>query len=97
MTGEDLSVFTAARLIPLDKNPGVRPIAVGEVLRRIICKSIVKVIEQDVLTSTAPLQVCVGLASACEAAVHAKDTLFRRPSIQGILLVDASNAFNALN
>ena len=97
MTGEDLSVFTAARLIPLDKNPGVRPIAVGEVFRRIICKYIMKVIEQDAFTSTAPLQVCVGMPSACEAAVHVMDTLFRRPFIQSILLVDASNAFNALN
>ena len=50
----DLSAFTAARLIPLDKRPGVRPIAVGEVVRRIICKAIMKVIERDVVLATAP-------------------------------------------
>ena len=33
----DLSALTAARLIPLDKAPAVRPIAVGEVFRRIVC------------------------------------------------------------
>ena len=97
LTQDDLSAFTAARLIPLDKNPGVRPIAVGEVFRRIICKAIMGVIELDVLRSTAPYQICVGVPSACEAAVHSMDKLFRQESVQGILLVDASNAFNSLN
>ena len=32
--------YVACRLIPLNKNPGVRPIGVGEVLRRIIGKAI---------------------------------------------------------
>lgn len=93
----DLSAFTAARLIPLDKRPGVRPIAVGEVVRRIICKAIMKVIERDVVLATAPRQVCVGVPSACEAAVHAMESLFGRPEVEGILLVDASNAFNSMN
>ena len=97
LTDNDMSAFTAARMIPLDKKPGIRPIAIGEVFRRIICKAITKVIEKDILCATAPLQVCVGVPSACEAAVHATDRLFRRPSVQGILIVDASNAFNCLN
>jgi len=36
---EGLSAFVACRLIPLDKCPGVRPIGVGEVPRRIIAKN----------------------------------------------------------
>ena len=63
-TKVDLSALTAARLIPLDKNPGVRPIAVGEVFRRIICKAIMRVIKRDVLRCTAALQLCVGVPSA---------------------------------
>ena len=40
---EDLSSLIpllACRLIPLDKCPGLRPIGIGEVLRRIIAKAI---------------------------------------------------------
>ena len=96
-TEEDLSAFTAARLIPLDKKPGVRPIAVGEVYRRIICKAIMRVVELDVLQVTAPVQLCVGVPSASEAAVHSMDRLFWDPAVEGLLLVDASNAFNSLN
>ena len=92
-----MSAFTAARLIPLDKNPGVRPIAVGEVFNGVICKSVMKVIEQDILAATVQTQICVGIPSACEAAVHALDRLLNQSSVQAILLVDASNAFNAFN
>ena len=37
----NLEVYTACHLIPLDKNPVVRPIGVSEVLRRIIGKVII--------------------------------------------------------
>ena len=97
ISSEALYAFTCARLIPLDKRPGVRPIAVGEVYRRIICKAIMHVVESDVRRATAPLQICVGIPSACEAAVHTMDTLFSRPEVQGILMIDAANAFNSLN
>ena len=89
--------FTAARFIPFDKSPGVRPIAVGEVFRRIIGKAVARVLEWDVLDSTVPLQLCIGVPSACEAAIHAMDSLIRGTDVEAILLVDASNAFNALN
>ena len=84
LTG-DLSAFTAACLIPSDKNPGVRLIAVDEVFRRIICKSVMQVVKHDVMCATAPLQMCVGIPSTCEAAVHAMDRLFRFLDIHGIL------------
>ena len=37
LTDSDLLAFTVARLIPLDKKPGVRLIAFDEVFGRIIC------------------------------------------------------------
>ena len=35
-----LEAFTSYGLIPLDKNPGIRPVGVGEVLRRIVGKMV---------------------------------------------------------
>ena len=39
--------YTACRLVALDKCPGVRPVGVGEVVRRIIGKTIMKVVKHD--------------------------------------------------
>ena len=35
-----IEAFTSCRLIPLDKDPAIRPIGVGEVLRRIVGKTV---------------------------------------------------------
>ena len=51
----------ASRLIPLDKGNGdVRPIGVGEVIRRIIEKCVTKVTKQDIIEASGSLQVCAG-------------------------------------
>ena len=63
--------FLASRLIPLNKNPGLRPIRVGEVIRRIIGKSVVHTLKEDIIRSVGNLQVCAGHDSGCEAAIHA--------------------------
>ena len=44
----DLKELLASRLIPLDKNPGVRPIGIGEILRRIIGKCVTWSIKEDI-------------------------------------------------
>ena len=44
---QDLTPYNASRLIPLDKNPGVRPIGVGEVIRRIFGRNILRCIGND--------------------------------------------------
>ena len=92
-----ISAFVSCRLIPLDKCPGVRPIGVGEVPRRIIAKAILRIIGHVVKEAAGPLQVCTGQDGGCEAAVHAMRTIFKNDCTEGCLLVDASNAFNYLN
>ena len=89
--------FMACRLIPLDKCPGVRPIGIGDVSRRIVAKAILFVIGDDIVSAAGPLQTCAGHAAGSEAAVHAMREMFGDNECEAALLVDASNAFNRIN
>ena len=74
---EGLSALVACRLIPLNKCPGVRPIGVGEVPRRIIAKGILRIISSDVEAAAGLLQLCASQDGGCEAAVHAMRKIFK--------------------
>ena len=90
--------LVASRLIPLDKGEGaVRPIGVGEVIRRICGKCVMMVAKKDVVEASGSLQLCAGQKSGSEAAIHAMHAIFKADDTDAVLLIDASNAFNALN
>ena len=44
-----------------------------------------------------PLQVCAGHSAGAEAAIHAMSQVFDEEETDGILLIDATNAFNQMN
>ena len=92
-----LRAFVASRLVPLDKKPGVRPIGIGEISRRIVSSATVSVLKPEMVRATAPLQTCAGLRGGIEASIHAMRQIFEDPETEAVLLIDASNAFNALN
>ena len=94
---EGLMALVACWLIALDKKPGVRPIGIGDLPQRIIAKAVLSVISGDIQEATGSLQLCSGQTSGTEAAVHAMHEAYNDDSVQAILLVDASNAFNSLN
>jgi ribonuclease HI len=78
-------------------NPGVRPIGIGEILRRLVGKLVVGHIRQDIIDAAGPLQTCAGLKAGIEASIHAMRRVYEEETTEGILLVDAENAFNNLN
>ena len=93
-----IEVVLSSRLIPLEKGKGaVRPIGVGEVLRRIMGKCVTKVMRPDVIDASGSIQVCAGHKSGSEAAIHTMPEIFEHDNSDAVLLVDASNAFNVLN
>ena len=92
-----LEAFLASKLIPLDKNPGLRPIGVGELLRRILGRAVMKTFKADIQCSAGDLQLCAGQRGGCEAAVHAMASTFADEDCDAMLLVDADNAFNRIN
>ena len=92
-----IQAFVACRLVALDKCPGVRPIGIGEVLRRIVGKAVLSILKEEIMEATGVLQLCAGQEAGCEVAVHALREVFNSSDCEAVLLVDASNSFNSLN
>ncbi len=91
---QGLAPLLACRLIALDKNPGIRPIGVGETVRRIMSKAILRITGPWIGEVAETVQLCAGQESGCEAAVHAMKKIFDENDTEAILLVDAFNSLN---
>ena len=63
-----IEAFTACRMIPLNKNPGLRPIGVGEVLRRIAGNVIMRVAKEDVINSVGITSSLCGSECRCRSS-----------------------------
>ena len=93
-----LEAFIACRLIPLDKNPGLRPLGIGEVLRLLAGKVVVTHFRTEIVTSAVgSLQVCAGQEAGCESIIHAMQAIYEDETCEAFLLVDAPNVFNSID
>ena len=95
-------LFGAASLIPLRKpDGGVRPIAIGETLRRLVGKALMHLPKlMGELKALAPLQCGVGIVNACESIGQGLQALVDTLPAQGdwvALQVDVINAFNTID
>ena len=90
--------FFGATLIALrKKDGGVRPIAVGQTLRRLVGKCAGLRIVQSMGAVLAPYQLGYGIPLGCEAAAHAARRFLNNMSSGQVLLkLDFCNAFNSL-
>ena len=93
-----MNLLFDCRLVALKKTDnGVRPVGIGETLRRIIGKSVAKVTGNDIQLAGGTLQTCTGVKAGVEAAIHAMSRTWDGEECEAVILVDAENAFNSLN
>ena len=71
-----VEALAACRIIPLNKNPSVRPIGVGEVIHRIIGKCMGWVVKKDIREAAGSSQIAAGLQLRAEAAIHSTREIF---------------------
>ena len=60
----------ACRLVALDKRPGVRPVGIGETLRRTLAKLVMRAAGDQAKTACGNLQLCAGLEAGIEGDTH---------------------------
>lgn len=94
-------VLAGAGLVALPKpNGGVRPIAVGELLRRLAGKCLMSLVRSEAGSFFWPAQVGVGVSGGAEKAVHALRAWTARHSAassKALVKLDFTNAFNCVN
>ena len=80
---DSIRTLVASCLIALDKCPGVRPIGIGEILRRIIGKTVCLATCLDAALVCGSDQLCAGLQAGIEGAIHGMNELFSTHQDQG--------------
>jgi hypothetical protein len=82
---------------------GVRPIAAGEVIRRLVAKCLMGRVNQSAQALLAPLQMGVAVQGGAVAIIHTTRRLVLDHAVQSsdpdwaLLQVDFSNAFNLVS
>jgi hypothetical protein len=59
----------AYRLVALDKEPGTRPVGIGEIYRRLFAKCVLEVCDSQATTACGNLNLCAGLPAGIEGAL----------------------------
>jgi len=80
------------------KDGGMRPIAVGYTLRRLVAKFVVSMVSSEASSFLKPRQIGVGLKFATEAVAHASRSYISNLTVgQAVLKLDFNNAFNSVH
>ena len=93
------SSFYGANLLALSKKDGgIRPIAVGNCLRRLVAKTAMARLSNDAAKMFRPHQLGVGIPTGAEAAAHATRRYINasHQANKVLLKIDFENAFNSI-
>ena len=94
-------LFGANLFAVIKKSGGYRPVAVGDILRRLTSKVIMREVAGPAAQMLRPLQFGVGVRGGCEAVVHATRATINSevvpPEQRWCLQVDFKNGFNNID
>jgi len=92
-------IFFGGRLIALNKKSGgIRPIAIGFTLRRLVSKCANTAGIARLVTYFQPRQLGVGTPGGCEAAIHSARRYLENLEPENVVVkLDFTNAFNCLH
>ena len=90
--------FCGARLhAARKKDNGLRPIAVGNLIQRLVSKVFATALADKAAAFLKPHQLGVGVAGGCEAATHAVRQALQEEPSSWVLQCDLVNAFNQVD
>ena len=81
------------------KDSSIRPIAVGEIIRRLVSKICLRKVIAKAIKYFAPYQLGIGVPNAIETILHGLNSLIRGDTVDVdaiFLLLDFENAFNMI-
>ena len=90
--------FGAGNVAFRKKDGGLRPIAVGLLLRRLVSKAACTAVQEEAAALLAPVQLGIGVPGGSEAAVHGvRRFLEGASSGSGLVKLNLTNAFNTVS
>lgn len=89
-------LYGASLCALVKKDGGIRPIAIGSTIRRLVAKIACYSVKQEIMNYLLPRQVGFGVKYGCESAVHVVRSYIHKSkhSQKVILKLDVKNAFN---
>ena len=90
----------SGRLIALDKQPGVRPVGVGEIWWHLFAKIVLEVVVPESTIACQDDQLCAGLKAVINGAIHGVQSLLNENASTeewGFLPVDPKTVFKEIN
>ena len=97
LAGADLVLLTKPGGMQADGLPGLRPIGMPETLRKLVAAALARSVRGAAAALFAPLQMGVGVSSACERMLHELEAHLALHPHHALLQLDFRNAFNLVS
>ena len=95
---EALEGIRLGRLTALRKpDGGVRGIVVGDILRRLVARTMAKQVASEVEKATAPFQYALSTKAGCECVAHIMQTLTDQDAGATVVSIDGVGAYDLIS